>query len=192
MSGIIIYELPEDKEIAAKIVDLFPLGCWIHGHLVATQELYAKNEIAEDTALVIGRDTFDIVSRKEQPFEREESGMDQSSHPRIVDVLARKKLFSSIYFRDAGFMSNKIRKGAHDLASEFIRIGYKGNLDIPTDFVDNASGHNPETFVLSHYSNEVRLSWYSEYSGHKEKFESIEKDFKNLGVKKLSEGDSAT
>lgn len=203
-AGTLIYELPEEKEKVAEIVDSIPSKwCWIDGGLTAPRSLYESGRIAKNTRLFLGRFYSikpTLIGAHDVPYGEKFMGdKDKTVTPAIRDIVLEGKLVSSVRFDTAGFETHAdgiTVETVRELAAGFIRLGYKGCIQAYSGYDDNNRCDNPESFSLTHYTTirsmfdreeppHVRLDWDPKFCGKRENLEGMISVFSKMGLKEL-------
>lgn len=187
----ISYYLPE-KEILAELIGIIPATwCWIDGILTAGRELYEKNMIARNTRLCLSRFhdiNPTIIPVYDVPFEDKNDKKEKPKTPNFPEIFLKGKLVSSVSFDEAGFESYALPfYTARDLASEFIRLGYKGWLYAYSGYRDNNKFDNPERFEISHKDGKIKLQWDESNDGKRENLDVFTKKLEELKIRECVE-----
>ncbi|MBI4451646.1 hypothetical protein HY642_06750 [Candidatus Woesearchaeota archaeon] len=185
----LIYQLPDEKVKVAEIVSLIPEAwSWIDGKLLATRELYEQDAVAMNTQLFLSRSYLikpTIRGSLDAPYEEQQSFTETFIEPRIIDVLLRGKLFSSIDFDTAGFEKSLPMHTVREIAREFILKGYKGQIGAYSGHQNNNQYDNPERLHISHYERKITLQWKREFLGSRKNLDDIIQGFRVLHFKRL-------
>lgn len=203
--GNLIYELPTEMEIVAEVVRALPSD-WLafEGILFAPRELYLQERIVKNTRLRLSNshyfnpiiDAVDDVPFELLNWKRKENKSIRV--PNFYGLFVEGKYPSSIEFDD---VNGTVKYGialsqARDLASEFIRRGYKGTVRARTADLDDYGICNGQKFGLWHYRpdfeksvknyllNTVILEWH-DIHGSKENLTTLIEEFEKLGLKQL-------
>ncbi len=168
--GKLIYELPEDINKVAKIVEAIPSDWYtLNGVLFATRELYEKGQVAKNLSLVVSgsepRRPY-IVGRCDDPqkwwTEVKEISRECECMPEIADIALRNKLFSSVHFDKIGCEAYSYHPGyicnifpllspMKELAAGLIRVGYDGYLSASNAYHTNYGYVMPDEFCLKYF-----------------------------------------
>jgi hypothetical protein len=193
MRETLLFELPSEPQHVAEIVDTVPSNWnWFDGYLTAPRILYEKDQIARDTVLALSRFYCikpTIQGQEAYPFENEKSLEGRRAEYRLPGILdiVKGKQFAIVNFDEAGFETSSYIpfESVREIASHFIRLGYKGWLSVYSGYRENSKTAIPEKLDLSHRQEKIKLSWDEEYDGKKENLESLLAKLKQLGVKEI-------
>ena len=195
VNGTLTYKLPEDKETVARVVELIPPN-WstFSGVLRAPLAFYEKDKVAKDTQLVISRfySVHPTIVGWKNDLPYEHWTLEKIVHtpkqcePRLVDVLVRGKMFSSVLFDSPGYDEDVKLDVAKEIAAGFVRRGYKGSLYGVRRQNDYESSQ-AEDMMINHPSSRITLEWNEGNGGSRANFAAIEKSLRELEVEKLGD-----
>ena len=202
MAEKLIYELPEDNiEKIAKCINAIPSNwSWVDGCLTAPKKLYEQGKIAENTRLNISRFYSikpTIIGYNDAPFGEKAARKEGLIAPKLIDIILKGKLYSSIDFYEAAFETSECNMDTvKELAIGFIEKGYNGVILAYSGYNDNNKYDNPERFGISTSHTEesfhspampahIKLTWDKEHGGKKENLKEIIKTIEKLGLKEL-------
>lgn len=196
MSGKVYFELPEDGDVMAQVVEAVPDSwSWVDGFLSAESGLIAASRVLKDTGLRLSR----FHSIKPTIVGRRRSQEEGESVPDIFGFVIEHKLPGFVSFDEAGFQEGKVvtLALAKRLAAGFIRLGYRGGLWFSAGCCDNQKYSNPaicdirlqpwEGFHCSEERGEqpsrVKLEWNAEFGGSQAMVDPIAEACRRLGLK---------
>ena len=168
-----IYEMPKDREMAARVVELFPPD-WplVRGGLFAALELYENNRVAKGVELKVGLSSTDYshlgVQENTAIWPYGKGGPIDGPDSDPIDVVLENKWPAC-----ASLNSRDVEK-AKRIAAAFLRRGYFGRLCVSSA----SSAYNPSEFEISDDNGEVRIRWPEKTKANgnvKKIFEGIEK-----------------
>jgi len=192
------YEVPEKREDWAEVAESIPSNwCWVNGFLTAPKKLYEEKRIAENTRLVIeefSKSPF-IKGADDVPYEDINIHRREREHlffPRVVDVILRGKLCSSISFTHVGYERDRDNiEMVKELSSGLIKEGFMGYMKAYSGYEDNKEFHNPETFSFGvaylggNTPRYINLEWDERYGGRRENLNEIIERLERLRLKEL-------
>lgn len=127
MSKKLFFEIPNDQEVKAKLVEAVPNNwTWVNGILRAPQNLVSSGQVVTDTGFAIQR-FHDIHPTIVGEHRHDGQGR---LKPDLLAILVDRKLPSFIRFDEAGYDPHIVTMElAKKVAVAFLKQGYRGRLD---------------------------------------------------------------
>ena len=199
MKGELFFEIPDDQEVMAKIVEAVPLSwSWIDGGLRAPSSMVASGQVEENTGFTLQR----FHSIHPTIIGRYAGGKNERERPNLFAIMVEQKLPGFISFNEAGYDADIITlELAKSVAVGFLRKGYRGGLYFYKDCYDNRKHDNPAYCEIifqpwqgapicqeeaGAQPSRVKLRWESRYGGKEEDIAPIVAVCRSLGLSKYT------
>ena len=181
MRGELFFEIPDDQEVMAKLVEAVPSNwSWVDGGLHAPKILIASGQVEENTGFAVER-FHSIHPTIVGSYDRNEG---KRGKPNLFAIMVEQKLPGFIRFDEAGYDAHIVTlELAKRVAVGFLRKGYRGGLHFYRGCYDNSKYDNParcgiifEPWHGAPMRREeagaqparVKLEWESRYYGKEE------------------------
>ena len=195
MPGKLYFEIPEDSEVMARLVESIPNDwSWVDGTLDASRAPIDAGEVLKNTGLLCDRFS---INRLVVPRDRKEKAD-------LFGILVDRKRPGFVSFREAGYDSHDFPLVlAKQFAAAFLNMAYRGWLtfflnDYDNNKYDNGARCNftfqPWTGASMCGMNEevgpqpprVKLEWNENYGGQPLDISPIESVCRELGLKEYT------
>lgn len=173
MSKKLFFEIPNDQEVKAKLVETMPNDwTWVNGILRAPEDLVFSGQVASDTGIAIQRfhDIHPTIIGERKP---EGEGR---LKPDLLAILVDRKLPSFIRFDEAGYNPYIVTMElAKRVAVAYLKRGYRGNLNFYKGCHDYSATDNDGRCYIAfepwngapcmheeegHQPARIRLEWF--------------------------------
>jgi hypothetical protein len=181
MSGKLLFEIPDDQEIMAKLVEAVPSNwSWVDGWLYASDAIIASRQVEEHTGFDLQR--FHSINPTITGSYDGDKG--KRRKPNLLAIIVDQKLPGFIKFDEAGYGADIVTlELAKRIAISFLRKGYRGGLHFYSGCYDNSKYSNPArcSLIFEPWDGapiereeagaqpaRVKLEWESRYRGKEE------------------------
>ena len=196
MKSQLFFEIPDDHEIRAKLVEAVPPDwSWLDGGLRASKTLLDLGQVEENTGFEVGR--FHII----HPTiigAYVGDGNGRREKPNLFAIMVEQKLPGFILFDEAGYDASISLDLTQRIAAGFLRKGYCGGLHFYKGCYDNNKYENAARCdmlferwhgapVFKEEAGEqparVKLEWNGDYRGKEEDIASIAAVCRSLNLR---------
>ena len=141
MEGRLFFEIPDDQEVMAKLVEAVPSNwSWVDGELCAPKTLVALGQVEENTGFALQR--FHNIHPTIIGGYDQNEGKDRK--PNLYAMMVEQRLTGFIRFDEAGYSTYLISiELTKRIAAGFLRRGYRGRLHFFRGCYHNNKYDNP-------------------------------------------------